>query len=97
MHPGSKKLLPEIFYYCFYNIFSTKHTNYHHVILKLTEDDLEIIKSLDAETYQYCLISANPIYLDEVDQAKLIIRGLIMDGESLLKRFKAQQKKSIRP
>lgn len=85
----------EVFHYCFYHIYTLKHTNYHHVIMKYDPDDKEIaevIKSLDAEQYQYKLISAQPIFLDEEKQAELIIRGLIMDGESLLKRLKAQVK-----
>jgi hypothetical protein len=65
------------------------------VILKISEKEIELVRSLDADSYQYCLISAQPVFLDEQDQAELIIRGLIMDGESLLKRFKAQHKKSI--
>jgi hypothetical protein len=84
-----------VYYYCFYHIFSVKHTNYHHVIMRLTEEELEQVKTLDADSYQYCLISAQPVFLDEEDAAELINRGLIMDGESLLKRFKAQHKKSI--
>jgi hypothetical protein len=58
--------------------------------MSLTEDELEMVKSLDANNYQYKLISAQPIFLDEEDLAQLIIKGLAMDGESLLKRFKAQ-------
>jgi hypothetical protein len=84
------KLPNEYFLYCFYHVYSLRHTNYHHVLMKIKNDDL--IKVLDTDHYQYRLISATPVYLDEEEQAKLIIRGLIMDGESLLKRFKAQEK-----
>lgn len=82
------------YHFCFYHVLTVKHANYHHVIMKLTEEELEMIKSLNADTYSYCLISAQPVRLsDSAVAADLIIRGLIMDGESLLKRFKAQHKK----
>jgi hypothetical protein len=93
MENHSKSFPEEHFFYCFYHVLSLKHTNYHHVLIKT--DDVELIKVLDTDHYQYRLISAQSVFLDEEDRGKLIIRGLIMDGESLLKRFKAQQTKSI--
>jgi|SRR5690606_8911073 len=87
----------EVYYYCFYRIFTVKHTNNHHVIIKIRESELDMIKSLEGDSYQYCLISALPVFLDEEDLQNVIIRGLAMDGESLLKRFKAQQRKNHSP
>ena len=81
-------------YFCFYHVYTIKHTNYHHVII--STDDLDVIKSMDSDTYQYCLISALPVNLDQRDlESNPIIRGLVMDGESLFKRFKAQRNKQI--
>lgn len=85
----------ESFYYCFYHVYTVKHVNYHHVILKLKPDEVELVNTLDCDTYQYRLISIQQLFLDEKALAGEIIRGLVMDGESLLKRIKAQQKKSI--
>lgn len=85
---------PEIYHYCFYRIFTVKHTNNHHVIIKIRSSELDMIKQLEGDSYTYCLISAQPVFLDEQDLQDVIIRGLAMDGESLLKRFKAQQRKN---
>lgn len=91
MAAASKDFPVEHYFYCLYNIYTLKHTNYHHVLMKV--DNIDSIKTLDADQYQYCLISAQPVFLDEEARQGLIIRGLIMDGESLFKRFKAQQSK----
>lgn len=92
---SSKQDKQEVYHWCFYHVYSGKHVNYHHVIMKFALDELNMVKSLEGENYQYCLISAQPYFIDEMNQEELIIRGLIMDGESLLKRFKSATKKSI--
>lgn len=79
----------EIFYYCFYNVFtSIGHTNKHHVIISIAPSMIDVLNTIDESIYQYRLISAQPVHLDEKEAGSLIIRGLIMDGESLLKRLK---------
>ena len=87
---SDRKSAKEVYYFCYYHVLTVKHRNYHHVVMKLRPDDLDQINTLDCDEYQYRLISAVPISDEEV--AGQIIRGLVMDGESLLKRFKAQQK-----
>lgn len=82
----------EAYYLCYYHVLTVKDRNYHHVIMKLDPDEVEKINTLDRDDYQYRLISAQQIFLDEKLMQEQIIRGLVMDGESLLKRFKAQQK-----
>ncbi len=92
----SKQSFPEkLYYFCFYRqYFRNGHVNHHHVIIQTEDSDLLTV--LDESDYQYRLISLHPVVLTTEDLDGLIIRGLVMDGESLLKRFKAQQnKKSI--
>lgn len=77
----------EEYYYCLYHIYCEKHTNYHHVILKAR--DITEFRYLDCNHYQYYLTSSHLIPLTDKDKEVLIIKGLLMDGESLAKRFKA--------
>lgn len=88
----NSKIHEGLYYYCFYRIFTKKHVNHHHVLIRCEEEFLGHINVLDTDEYQYRLISMSPKFLSEEDQADSIHRGLIMDGESLLSRFKAQQK-----
>jgi len=90
---NSKPSTEGVYQYCQYHIYSVKHTNHHHVLIQT--DDLDLIKTLDADVYQYCLISSQQVFLDPQELGGVIIRGLVMDGESLLRRFKAQQNKTI--
>lgn len=86
----------ELFYYCYYHIYNLKGVHYHHVIIKIKTEDLSLINTYDEHEYQYKLISAQAVYLDEQQQAEVINRGLIMDGESLLSKIKNAQRKLIK-
>jgi hypothetical protein len=86
------KSASEAYYLCYYHILTVKHRNYHHVIMKMTPDEVESINTLDADDYQYRLISAQLLHVQEKHLTEPIIQALVMDGESLLKRFKAQHK-----
>lgn len=82
----------EQYYFCLFHIFCGKHINFHHVVLKT--HDLEKFRYLDAGPYQYFLISSHLIPLTDKDKEVLILKGLLMDGESLEKRFnKAERQK----
>lgn len=75
----------EQYYYCLYHIYIGKHVMYHHVILR--SHDINEFKYMDAGQYQYYQISSMIIPLTDKDKDVLIIKGLLMDGESLAKRF----------
>ena len=60
--------------------------HYHHVIIPAEDESL--IVDLETDQYTYFLKSIRPLDLSEKDKELLIIRGLIMDGESLFKRIK---------
>lgn len=81
------------YYYCFYHVYAhSKHVNFHHVLMKVFSD--ENIKELRGPDYSYFLFSATPVWLSEDDRRSVINKGLIQDGETLLRRFRAQQNKN---
>lgn len=81
------------YFFCFYHIYQGEHINYHHVIIET--DDLEEVQTLEAPGYQYILMSSSEIFLTERDMKMDLIKSLMMDGESLLKRLKKYNKEQI--
>lgn len=74
-------------YLCYYHIYCGQHVNYHHVIMRC--DPQEIV-NLEFNEYMYLLKSSKAVYLTPELQGNNMIKGLIMDGESLLKRIRKQ-------
>lgn len=75
------------YYFCFFHIHNSKHTNYHHVIIK-AESSMEIMDVV-SESYRYELINVDQITnLSDNQLEDEVYKRLIMDGESLLKRIK---------
>lgn len=74
-------------YHCFFQVYIGAHVHYHHVIMECYPTDLV---NLEENDYMYLLRSSKAVYLTQEDLKNEYVRGLVMDGESLLKRIKKQ-------
>lgn len=81
-----------LFYLCFYHVYFGHHVNYHHVLISESEE--EHITDLNAGEYLYNLRSRVPMKLTSEELGNAVIKGLVMDGESLTKRLKKFNKQA---
>lgn len=74
--------------FCYFHQRCGGHLNHHHVLISKGEE----VDSFRTKHYRYILKKVEEVSLSDEDRAQLVIKHLVMDGESLLKRIKKSKK-----